>query len=157
LIALKRFGFEWNNIYANELLDDRIKILNKNLPNSNIFAGNALKLEFKNYFDVVFQSIVFTSILDYKFKQKLASKMFDMAKEDGLVLWYDFKYDNPNNKDVKGVGKTEIKELFPNAKKIIFHNITLAPPIGRRVGKFYNIVNFLFPFLKTHIVAEIYK
>jgi len=157
LLALKRFGFDWSNIYANELLDDRVEILKKNLPNSNIFAGDALKLEFKNYFDIVFQSTVFTSILDYDFKKRLANKMFDMTKNDGLVLWYDFKYDNPNNKDVKGVGKNEIKELFPNAKKIIFYNVTLAPPIGRRVGKFYNLINFIFPFLRTHIVAEIYK
>lgn len=80
-----------------------------------------------------------------------------MAKENGLILWYDFKYNNPSNKDVKGVNKREIKELFPDAKKIIFHNVTLAPPIGRRVGKFYNLVNLLFPFLRTHIIAEIYK
>jgi predicted RNA methylase len=157
LIALKRFGFCWDNIYANELLEDRVEILKKNLPNSNIIAGDALKLNFENYFDIVFQSMVFTSILDFDFKKKLATKMFNMVKEDGLILWYDFKYNNPNNKDVKGVRKKEVKELFPDAKKIIFHNVTLAPPIGRRVGKFYNLVNFLFPFLRTHIIAEIYK
>jgi hypothetical protein len=127
------------------------------LLSSNVLPGDALLLEFESYFDVVFQSTVFTSILDSDFKKKLAVKMFDMVKDDGLVLWYDFKYDNPNNKDVKGVGKNEIKELFPEAKKIIFHNVTLAPPIGRRVGKFYNVVNFLFPFLRTHIISEIYK
>ena len=157
MIALKRFGFAWDNIYANELLDDRVEILVKNLPNSNIYSGDALKLEFKNYFDVVFQSTVFTSILDFDFKQKLANKMFDMAKDDGLILWYDFKYNNPNNPDVKGVDKSEIKRLFSNSKKIIFHNVTLAPPIGRKVGKFYNLFNALFPFLRTHIIAEIHK
>jgi hypothetical protein len=73
------------------------------------------------------------------------------------MIWYDFKYNNPNNLDVKGVGKTEIKKFFPKAKKIIFHNVTLAPPIGRRVGKMYNLINFLFPFLRTHVIAEIYK
>jgi len=157
LIALKRFGFSWDNIYANELLDDRIEILVENLPNSNILPGNALDLEFKKYFDVVFQSTVFTSILDFDFKQKLANKMFDMTKDNGLILWYDFKYNNPNNPDVKGVDKSEIKRLFPNSKKIIFHNVTLAPPIGRKVGKLYNLFNVLFPFLRTHIIAEIYK
>ena len=75
--------------------------------------------------------------------------MFDIATDDDKVLWYDFKYNTPNNKDVKGVGKAEIKMLFPEAKKIIFHNVTLAPPIGRRVGKFYNIINFLFSFFQN--------
>ena len=157
LIALKRFGFNWKDIYANELLDDRVKLLEKNLPDSNIFAGDALNLDFTNYFDIVFQSTVFTSILDDEFKKKLANKMFHMAKDDGLILWYDFKYDNPNNQDVKGIGKGEINELFPEAKEIIFHNVTLAPPIARRVGRLYNLINFLFPFLRTHVVVEIYK
>lgn len=157
MLAMKRFGFEWCNIYANELLDDRVAILDKNIPNTNIYSGDALKLNFENYFDVVFQSTVFTSILDFDFKKLLAQKMWDMTKENGLVLWYDFKYDNPSNKDVKGVGRDEIKKLFPNSKKIVFHNVTLAPPIGRRVGKLYNFFNILFPFLRTHIVAEIYK
>ena len=157
LIALKRNGFDWKNIYANELLEDRVEMLIKNLPNSNIYAGDASNLEFKNYFDVVFQSTVFTSILDIDFKIKLAVKMFDMVKDNGLILWYDFKYNNPKNPDVKGVGKNEIKKLFPEAKKIIFYNVTLAPPIGRRIGKFCNVFNFLFPFFRTHIIAEIYK
>ena len=158
LIAFKRFGFKWNNIYANELLEDRVKVLKENLPISNIYPGDALELKFEDKFDIVFQSTVFTSILDDDFKQKLANKMYDMTKMGGgVVMWYDFKYNNPNNPDVKGVDKNEIKKLFPKAKKIIFHNVTLAPPIGRRIGKFYNIINFLFPFLRTHIVAEIYK
>jgi len=157
LLAIKRFGFEWSNIYANELLDDRVAILNKNIPNANIYSGDALALKFENSFDVVFQSTVFTSILDFDFKKRLSQKMWNMTKENGLILWYDFKYNNPSNKDVKGVNKREIMELFPDAKKIIFHNVTLAPPIGRRVGKFYNLVNLLFPFLRTHIIAEIYK
>jgi ubiquinone/menaquinone biosynthesis C-methylase UbiE len=157
LLAFKRFGFKWQNIYANELLEDRVKVLKENLPISNIYSGDALKLKFKDEFDIVFQSTVFTSILDDDFKQRLANKMYDMAKMGGVVMWYDFKYNNPNNQDVKGIGKNEIKKLFPKAKKIIFHNVTLAPPIGRRVGKIYNLINFLFPFLRTHVIAEIYK
>jgi phospholipid N-methyltransferase len=157
LIALKRFGFRWSNIYANELLDDRVSILEQNLPNSHIYKGDALELEFEEHFDIVFQSTLFTSVLDFEFKKKLANKMMKMTKKCGLILWYDFKYNNPNNKDVKGISKTEINRLFPNAKKIKFYNTTLAPPIARRVGKLYNIINFLFPILRTHIVAVIYK
>lgn len=131
--------------------------MNKNIPNANIYSGNALELKFEKYFDVVFQSTVFTSILDYNFKKLLAQKMWNMTKENGLVLWYDFKYDNPSNKDVKGVGRDEIKKLFPNSKKIVFHNVTLAPPIGRKIGRFYNFFNIIFPFFRTHLIAEIYK
>jgi ubiquinone/menaquinone biosynthesis C-methylase UbiE len=83
LLAFKRFGFKWQNIYANELLEDRVKVLKENLPISNIYSGDALKLEFEDEFDIVFQSTVFTSILDDDFKQKLANKMFNMTKMGG--------------------------------------------------------------------------
>lgn len=152
-----RNGFQNENIYANELLEERFEILKKNFPQCNLFLGDASQMEFKEVFDIVFQSTVFTSILDDNFKIRLAMKMFDMVKPGGMILWYDFRFDNPKNKDVKGVKKKEVKRLFAQAKKIKFYNVTLAPPIGRKIGKLYTLFNFLFPFLRTHIVAAIYK
>jgi len=156
LLTLKRHGFKWENLYANELLEDSLETLKYNLPNSSVLPGNATDLEFKGAFDVTFHSMVFTSILDDGFKELLAKKMYGMTKKGGMVLWYDFKYNNPKNSDVKGIGKKEILRLFPQAKKVVFHSVTLAPPIGRRVGSYYSFFN-LFPFLRTHIIAEIYK
>ncbi|NJK97319.1 MAG: class I SAM-dependent methyltransferase [Bacteroidales bacterium] len=138
-------------------MEDRGVVLKKKLPASNIFIGNALELDFSNQFDIVFQSTVFTSILDDDFRRKLAQKMYEMVKSKGMVLWYDFKYNNPYNSDVKGINRNEIKELFPLSAKIEFYSVTLAPPIGRRIERIYNLVNFLFPFLRTHLIAIIYK
>jgi hypothetical protein len=102
-------------------------------------------------FDIIFQSTVFTSILDVDFRRKMANSMMRLLKENGVVLWYDFIYDNPSNPDVKGVGIQELKMLFPELKWQI-KRVTLAPPIGRRVKGAYPILN-AFPFLRTHIVA----
>lgn len=157
LLFFHRLGILYENIWANELLEERGSLLKQNLPNSTIHIGDAMDLNYKEKFDIVFQSTVFTSILDADFKQKLANKMFEMTNIKGIILWYDFKYNNPNNKDVKGVGKKEIRELFSNAKKIDFYSVTLAPPIGRRIGKLYPFVNFLFPFLRSHLIAVIHK
>ena len=150
-------GINLSNIYANELLESRVKELIRNFPTINHFPGDALAINSNTQFDVVFQSTVFTSILDGDFKQKLASKIFDLTKIGGIVLWYDFIYDNPNNKDVKGVTKKEVRAIFPDAKKITFRRVTVAPPIGRRIGRLYGLFNFLFPFLRTHIIAVIEK
>jgi len=155
LLFFHRLGIQWHNIYANELLDTRVSKLRENLINSAIIPGNALDMDFKQYFDVVFQSTVFSSILDFKFKRELALKMMEMVKKEGIILWYDFKYNNPFNNDVRGIKKKEIRELFREADQISFHHVTLAPPIGRRVGKAYNFVNFLFPFLRTHLIGVI--
>ncbi len=156
LLFFHRLGIPWHNIYANELLEDRVTKLKEQLQSSTIIPGNALDLEFDQYFDVVFQSTVFTSILDYNFKRNLALKMMRMVKKGGILLWYDFKYNNPSNNDVKGINKKELRKLFKEARVISFKRVTLAPPIGRRIGKWYNLINILFPFLRTHLIAIIY-
>lgn len=151
-------GFTNSNIYANELLPDRLEILKSKFSGIHILSGDATQLNEKEMpsFDIVFQSTVFTSILDASFKKKLAEKMWSLTKPGGIVLWYDFAFDNPSNKDVKGIKKAEVRELFPQSKSLNFRKVTLAPPIGRKVKNMYPFFN-CFPFLRTHLIAEILK
>jgi len=157
LYFFTRLGFDRKHIWANELLDDRFEILRSKFPSIHFRSGDATQLKYIDKFDVLLQSVVFTSILDDRFKQALAHTMYRMTKPGGLILWYDFMYNNPRNKDVKGIGKKEVRKLFPDVKSIKFTKLTLAPPVGRRVFKLYNFINFVFPFLRTHVIAEIYK
>ncbi len=150
-------GFKAGNIWANELLEDRYQLLRERFPDIHTDHGNAAELPYEDYFDLVFQSTVFTSILDDGLKKKLAATMFTMLKPGGLLLWYDFTFDNPRNKHVRWISKREVRKLFPGASDIRFQRVTLAPPIGKRVFGMYNFINFVFPFLRTHVIAEIYK
>lgn len=150
-------GIKQENIFASELLPQRVQILRKNFPGITITEGDARNLPYQNKFDIVFQSLVFTSILDKKFKKELAVKMWDMLKPGGIILWYDFKYNNPANPDVKGIGRNEIRELFPLADSMDFYNVTLAPPLARRTRSLYSLINLLFPLLRTHIIAVMRK
>lgn len=152
-----RRGIKWSNIWANELLADRFEILKTKFSDCHLFEGDASRLAFINKFDVVFQSTVFTSVLDADLKQKLANKMLEMVKSEGIILWYDFMYDNPRNKHVRGIKKNEIKKLFVKSMDIQFFKVTLAPPISRRFYKLYHIINTFFPFLRTHVIAVIKK
>ena len=161
LSALLRLGFCPENLVGNELLEERVSIARKTLPEAiRIIPGDALDLAFESEsFDVVYQSTVFTSILDYAFQRKLANKMWSLVKLGGAVLWYDFIYDNPQNPDVKGVPIKRIKELFPYGQ-ISTYRLTLAPPISRWAVKIhprlYTIFNSL-PFLRTHVLCWIQK
>lgn len=158
LFCFKKMGFKWNNMYANELQKDRFEILKETFPSINANEGDACEIDQKlnNSFDIVFQSTVFTSILDYEFKVKLANKIWTLIKSGGILLWYDFAFDNPQNNDVKGIKRKEIKKLFKESKKITFYKTTLAPPIGRKVKKLYALFN-IFLFLRTHLIAVIEK
>lgn len=145
-------GVPYESITAIELLEDRSAALKLRYPKVKVITGDASCFDPSEKFDVVFQSTVFTSILDTKFRFELAQKLTYLMKPEGIVLWYDFTFDNPSNPDVKGVSLSEIIKLFPGMK-IESEKVTLAPPIGRRIGHLYKAVNFLFPFLRTHLVA----
>lgn len=149
-------GIDPRRLHANELLPDRVQALRAAQPDITIHPGNALDIPqaLDSSFDIVFQSTVFTSILDPGFKRLLAERMWALTRPGGLILWYDFIFDNPANPDVKGIGIREIRALFPHASTFRTHRVTLAPPIGRRVGRLYPLFNAL-PLLRTHVVAEI--
>lgn len=161
ILTFLKLGFQPENIFANELLENRYTEAKKKLPQAiRIIPGNALDIEFpNNEFDIVFQSMVFSSILDDQFKLELAKKLYNLAKPGGGVLWYDFIYNNPKNTDVMGINFQEIKKLFPNTI-MIKQKITLAPPLARFVTrvhpKLYYVFNSFF-FLRTHLLVWIKK
>lgn len=148
-------GFKIQHICFNELLPERISAIKSNYPNNTVFEGNAIEIDINKQFDVIFQSTVFTSILNKVDREKLAQKMLSLLNPNGIILWYDFIYNNPKNKDVRKVDVKELKLLFENSSNIYYKKITLAPPIGRKVKKFYKLFNV--PFLRSHILAIIKK
>jgi SAM-dependent methyltransferase len=160
-LTFLKLGFNPSNLYGNDLLEERIKGARNMLPgNISLYVGDIFQMDFPdNYFDVVFQSVVFSSILDINFKREIAAKMWQLVKPGGGILWYDFIYNNPQNKDVKGIKLGEVKLLFPYGT-IKKWKLTLAPPLGRMITKihpsFYYLFNF-FPFLRTHILCWIKK
>jgi hypothetical protein len=109
--------------------------------------------------DIVYVSLVFSSLLDRRFQIKLASRMWQWLKPGGGVLWYDFIYDNPRNPDVRGVPIARIRQLFPGSELSV-SRLTLAPPIARRVTRLnpglYTLFNVL-PWLRTHVLCWIRK
>ncbi len=161
LLSFLKLGFKPENIAANELLSNRAARAREILPaKAKVICCSALELEYSDEsFDVVYQSLVFSSILNENFRHKLAWKMWNLAKRGGGILWYDFTVNNPFNKDVKGVPLSEIKKLFPSGK-IKSWRITLAPPISRFVTKLhpslYSLTSSIF-LLRTHLLCWIEK
>lgn len=161
LLQFLRLGFRPDLLAGIELLEDRVRAARQVLPQSlEVRQGDALAATLPDAgFDVVFQSLVFSSILDDGFRSRLAARMWQLVKVGGGVLWYDFIYDNPANADVKGVPISEVRRLFPGGK-VQVSRVTLAPPISRRVvtltPDLYSLFNAM-PFLRTHILCWIGK
>ena len=127
-------------------------------PNLDIRYGSASELPWSDAsFDLVCQHTVFTSVLDEKVRMMISAEMKRVVRENGMILWYDFFYNNPANPDVRGVRKAEIKKLFPDCH-YKFARITLAPPIARRLASVsWELCTFLesLRLFNTHYLAAI--
>lgn len=161
LAELIKLGLTPENLCGIDLLEERVIAARHRLPSTvPLIQGDALSAELpRASYDIVYVSTVFSSILDEKFQELLARRMWSMLKPGGIVLWYDFVYNNPNNADVRGVKLRRIAQLFPQG---VLHGrrVTLAPPISRRVTKLHPSLYTLFnclPFLRTHILCDIQK
>jgi SAM-dependent methyltransferase len=161
LLELLRFGFDAAHLQGVELIEERYVEARRILPAElRLSQGDACEWDIAPATqDIVFQSTVFSSLLDDAFQQRLANAMWDWVKPGGGVLWYDFTFDNPKNPDVRGVPLRRVRELFPDGK-ISAQRVTLAPPIARRVVRvhpsLYSLFN-LVPLLRTHVLAWIAK
>jgi ubiquinone/menaquinone biosynthesis C-methylase UbiE len=144
-----------------DLLPERIVQAHKLCPAGvHLECGDASYLAFAaQSFDIVFQAMAFSSILSGEVKGSVAKEMLRVLRKDGFILWYDFFVNNPRNADVRGVRKNELHQLFSGCR-IECARVTLAPPIGRILGRFsksaYRFVSAL-RFASTHYLAVIEK
>ena len=156
-----KWGATPAGLFGIDLIESRIA-LGKEIcpPEVHLSQGSAAELEFENEtFDIVVQSTVFTSIVDKRIKHAVASEMLRVLKPRGLILWYDFIWNNPRNPDVRGIGKEEIRSLFPGCN-IELKRVTLAPPIGRVLAPFSVSIHNLVAsvrFLRSHYFGVISK
>jgi SAM-dependent methyltransferase len=161
LLDLLRFGFAPRNLAGIELLPERFAQAMQLLPSGiTLMQGDAslVKLPDESE-DIVYQSTVFSSLLDAPFQWRLAQAMWRWVRPGGGVLWYDFTVGNPGNPDVRGVPVARIRELFPQGR-LRYRRVTLAPPVARRVCQMHPMLYPWFnaiPVLRTHVLAWIEK
>jgi ubiquinone/menaquinone biosynthesis C-methylase UbiE len=143
-----KWGATPENLAGVDLLPERINEASRLSPPGIAYTkGSAAALEFaKASFDIVLQATVFTSILDGVLKKQVAEEMLRVLKPEGVVIWYDFRVDNPRNRDVRGIEKAEIEKLFPHCC-ISLEKITLAPPLLRVLAP--------YTWLGSHVLSAI--
>jgi SAM-dependent methyltransferase len=158
LAVLEDFGAQRERISGIDLDAVRVEDCRRRFQGADLRVGDATKLPWESAtFDVVLQSTVFTSILDGNVRKQVAAEMVRVLRPGGTIIWYDFRYDNPRNANVRGINARELKELFA-ACDVDVRSATLAPPIARwLVPKSWLIASGLerLRVLNTHCVAVI--
>jgi ubiquinone/menaquinone biosynthesis C-methylase UbiE len=127
-----KWGVLPSEVTGVDLRPDVLSIAERLCPQGvTLRCTNGSALDFQDEsFDIVLQSLVFTSILNERMRHDMAREMLRVVKKTGFIVWYDFHVNNPWNSNVRGVPKTEIIRLFPNCY-IELERVTLALPLAK--------------------------
>jgi len=143
-----------------DLLPDRVAAARAAYPQLEFHAANAEHLDFPDAaFDLVMAFTVFSSILDPSMAGNVASEIHRVLKPGGGLLWYDFRYNSPANRHVRGVGSARVRQLFPGLKGHL-HTLTVLPPLVRRLGPLTAALYpalALAPPLRSHLMGLLRK
>lgn len=160
LLEFVQWGANPIDLAGIDLIAERIETAKARIPSADLLLGPATALPWPDgSFDVVSQFTVFTSILAADVKRLCAAEMLRVLKPGGLVLWYDFRFNNPRNSQVKGIGQRELRSLFAPCS-VSLTTITLAPPIARLVAPRSWLLALMLrkiPILCSHYLAVIRK
>jgi SAM-dependent methyltransferase len=154
------WGVRESDLYGIELDQERASMAMSTLPKANLIVGNAVDLPWQdNLFQLVVVSTLFSSILDANVRQSIAEEMDRVLIPGGVVLWYDAAVNNPKNKNLKGLSRSDIKGLFPSYEHHL-RTVTLVPPMARwSANVSWTIATALsaIPFFRTHLVGVLIK
>lgn len=156
LLRFLMWGVDPEDLVGADLLPERCEAARRHLPAaSTVLEGDASAMTFDRPFDVVLQSTTLSSILDPDLRRRMAAAMWAATAPGGAVLSYDFAVNNPKNPDVRKVTVAQLRELFPDGETTV-RRVTLAPPIGRRVGRWplaYKALAKVPPLLSHRLVV----
>ena len=146
LATLLGLGAQPEDLIGVDLLPDRIAQARQGYPNLQFQCTNAEQLDFPDaHFHLALLFTVLSSILDEQMARNVTREAYRVVCPGGAVLWYDFRYDNPRNPNVRGMTSRRIRHLFPDLE-LHLRSITPVPPLVRHLGPFTKL---LYPFLAT--------
>ncbi len=143
-----------------ELDPARVADARKVLPHADLRVGDAVHLPWEDEsFDLVILSLVFTSILASEVRRLIADNVTRVLRPGGALLWYDFRVNNPRNRNVKGIRRAELLDLFPGLQGDV-RSLTLAPLLSRTIVPVSRTLATLLsaiPLLRTHLLGVLAK
>jgi ubiquinone/menaquinone biosynthesis C-methylase UbiE len=160
LSELRSWGVPETGLHGIELDATRAAKAQAQFPQADLRIGDAVTLPWDDAsFNLVIASTLFTSILDGGVRSLVANEIVRVLAPKGVLVWYDFAFDNPRNPNVRGVKREQLQSLFPQLTGEI-QSVTLAPPLTRLVApRSLPLATLLekIPWLRTHLLAVLVK
>jgi glycosyltransferase involved in cell wall biosynthesis/SAM-dependent methyltransferase len=151
-----QLGVPASHLFGVDLVPSRIEAARNAYPGYTFQVGNAERLDFPSrWFDLVAVFTVFSSVLDRNMAENLAETIGRVLAPDGAVVWYDMRWPNPFNPNLRAMTRERIRKLFPGFE-LELEPINLLPPLARRLGGLtglaYPVLASVRP-LRTHLVG----
>lgn len=119
-----------------DLLSERIALARQMHPRANFDVRDARELDFPaGSLDLVICSTLFSSVLDAHVASAIAREIDLVLAPGGVILWYDNRFPNPSNPNVREYGRRDIRALFPGYASRL-RPVTVLPAVARRLGRF---------------------
>jgi SAM-dependent methyltransferase len=152
------YGVPADHLFGFDLLHDRLQEARRRSPEIAVAQADGTAIPFRSAaFDLILHFGVFSSLHRPGTRRAFAAEIRRVLRPDGLILWYEFRVDNPRNPDVKAVTPAELRALFPDCD-CAFGRTVLAPPLTRclypRSPALCELLGRV-PFLLTHYVASL--
>jgi len=152
------YGADPRAVVGVELQFPRLAGLKRRFRGLLALQADASRLPFADAsFDIVNQATMMTLVLDADVRARIAAEMVRVCKPSGAILWFDYRYTNPANRDARGIGAAEIRRLFPGCE-ISLRAVSLAPPLARRLVRLSATLCRVVEWcsaLRTHYLAVI--
>jgi SAM-dependent methyltransferase len=156
LPALRAWGVEEHSLHGIDLDRERLAAAAAAFPAATLLHGDAAHLPWPDRnFHLVVASTVFSSILAAAVRRRVAAEVERVLAPGGALLWYDLRYNNPRNPNVRGIGRGELRQLFPALRGPV-RSLSLAPPLARALApRSLSLARALsaVPFLRSHLLA----
>jgi SAM-dependent methyltransferase len=160
LLLLSMLGVPANQLDGNDIFAPYMAVAKERFPDTiGLKEGDFLDLHYAaESYDCIVLSTVLSSILDPDFRVRVMTKSHELLRPGGIVLLYDFIFNNPWNRDVGAVSRSSLKRICP-WRRTYFRRVTLCPPLSRRLDVFPRLIGLLsaLKFLNTHVVGVLEK
>jgi SAM-dependent methyltransferase len=134
LARLQASGADLRRCHGIDLLPDRVRRARQLLPDADLHEADARDLPFESEaMDLIVLKVVLSSVLDRDISARIAAEIDRVLRPGGAVLWYDNRYANPFNRDVRGISRRELTQLFPGYD-LRLRAVTVVPPLVRQFG-----------------------
>ena len=160
LAQFVHWGAKENLVFGVDLIEERVKSAQAKLPAGSVQCADAANLPYENqFFDLILQFTMLSSILDQAVRRKAAEEMLRVLKPGGFVISFDTRYPNPQNSNTRPVLRREFQSYFSGCR-IAHYPVLLIPQLARFLAPIsVNLCLLLerIPILRSHYLVLVEK